>query len=220
MKLIAPSILSADFAHLAREVKEVEEAGADWLHVDVMDGRFVPNITVGIPVVEALKGVTRLPLDVHLMIVEPERYLEAFARAGADILTVHVEACLHLHRTLARIRELGLKAGVALNPATPLWSIEEVLEDVDMVLIMSVDPGFGGQEFIPQSLQKIRKLKAWLAERGLDRVLIQVDGGIKLENIAEVARAGADVLVSGSGIFGQGDRAGVIREMKRIIEEG
>lgn len=220
MKLIAPSILSADFAYLAREVQEVEEGGADWIHVDVMDGRFVPNITVGIPIVEALRRITRLPLDVHLMILEPERYLEAFARAGADILTVHAEACLHLHRTLARIRELGLKAGVALNPSTPLWTLEEVLQELDMVLLMSVDPGFGGQEFIPQSLQKTRRLRGWLEEKGLDRVLIEVDGGIKLDNIAEVARAGADVLVSGSGIFGHKDRKGVIRQMKKILEEG
>ncbi|RLA82982.1 MAG: ribulose-phosphate 3-epimerase [Deltaproteobacteria bacterium] len=218
MKKIAPSILSADFAHLGQEVKEVEEGGADWIHVDVMDGHFVPNITVGIPVVECLRKVTKLPLDVHLMVLEPDRFLEDFARAGADILTVHVETCPHLNRTLKRIKELGPLAGVALNPSTPLWTLEEVLEDLDMVLIMSVNPGFGGQSFIPQSLKKIRRLREWLRERGLGGIMIEVDGGIKVENAREVAEAGADVLVSGSGIFGQKDKFWALRRMREAIQ--
>ncbi len=218
MKKIAPSILSADFAHLGQEVKEVEEGGADWIHVDVMDGHFVPNITVGIPVVECLRKVTKLPLDVHLMVLEPDRFLEDFARAGADILTVHVETCPHLNRTLKKIKELGPLAGVALNPSTPLWTLEEVLEDLDMVLIMSVNPGFGGQSFIPQSLKKIRRLREWLRERGLGGIMIEVDGGIKVENAREVAEAGADVLVSGSGIFGQKDKIWALRRMREAIQ--
>jgi ribulose-phosphate 3-epimerase len=219
MKKIAPSILSADFSRLGDEVREVEEAGADLIHVDVMDGHFVPNISVGLPVVRALKGVTRLPLDVHLMIEEPERYIEEFVKAGASILSFHLEASKHLHRTLERIRELGVMVGVALNPGTPLGMLEEVVGEVDLVVLMSVDPGFGGQAFIRSSLDKIRRLKDWLFRLGLERVLIEVDGGIKLDNIREVAQAGADILVSGSGIFGEKDRKRVIRMMREKLED-
>jgi len=219
MKRIAPSILSADLSRLGDEVKEVEEAGADLIHVDVMDGHFVPNLSVGLPVVKALKEVTKLPLDVHLMIEEPDRYLEEFVKAGASILSVHLEASKHIHRTLERIRELGIMVGVALNPGTPLGMLEEVIGEVDLVVLMSVDPGFGGQAFIPSSLDKIKRLKNWLRELGLQNVLIEVDGGIKLENIKEVAQAGADILVSGSGIFGERDRKRIIRMMKERLEE-
>lgn len=217
MKKIAPSILSADLANLASEVKEVAEGGADWIHVDVMDGHFVPNITIGVPVVECLKEVSPLPLDVHLMIERPEEFIEPFARGGADVLTVHVEVSHHLHRVIAQIKERGIKAGVAINPATPLGSLEEILDEVDLVLVMSVNPGFGGQEFIPGSLQKIKRLKDWLKERGLEAVEIEVDGGIKIENAAEVAKAGADILVSGSGIFGLKDRKEALRRMREAI---
>ncbi len=219
MKRIAPSILSADLSRLGDEVKEVEEAGADLIHVDVMDGHFVPNLSVGLPVVKALKGVTKLPLDVHLMIEDPDRYLEEFVKAGASILSVHLEASKHIHRTLERIRELGIMVGVALNPGTPLGMLEEVIGEVDLVVLMSVDPGFGGQAFIPSSLDKIKRLKNWLRELGLQNVLIEVDGGIKLENIKEVAQAGADILVSGSGIFGERDRKRIIRMMKERLGE-
>lgn len=217
MKKIAPSILSADLANLASEVKEVAEGGADWIHVDVMDGHFVPNITIGVPVVECLKEVSPLPLDVHLMIERPEEFIEPFARGGADVLTVHVEVSHHLHRVIAQIKERGIKAGVAINPATPLGSLEEILDEVDLVLVMSVNPGFGGQEFIRGSLQKIKRLKDWLKERGLEAVEIEVDGGIKIENAAEVAKAGADILVSGSGIFGLKDRKEALRRMREAI---
>jgi ribulose-phosphate 3-epimerase len=219
MKKIAPSILSADFSRLGDEVREVEEAGADLIHVDVMDGHFVPNISVGLPVVRALKGVTRLPLDVHLMIEEPERYIEEFVKAGASILSFHLEASKHLHRTIERIRELGVMVGVALNPGTPLGMLEEAVGEVDLVVLMSVDPGFGGQAFIRSSLDKIRRLKDWLLRLGLERVLIEVDGGIKLDNIREVAQAGADILVSGSGIFGEKDRKRVIKMMREKLED-
>ncbi len=198
---LAPSILSADFARLGEQVRDAEAAGADYIHVDVMDGHFVPNITVGPLVVESLRPVTTLPLDVHLMISQPERYVPAFAQAGADILTVHVEACLHLHRTIWQIKDLGLKAGVTLNPATPLVSLEEVLPDVDMVLILSVNPGFGGQAYIPSSSARITRLRRMLDERGLETVDIEVDGGIKAHNAADVVAAGANVLVLGSAVF-------------------
>jgi ribulose-phosphate 3-epimerase len=202
--LIAPSILSADFGRLAEEVRAVEAAGADWIHVDVMDGRFVPNITIGPVVVEAVRRATSLPLDVHLMIEEPERYVDDFARAGADILTVHVEACRHLHRVIQQIRAAGKRPSVVLNPATPLVTVEHVLGDVAMVLLMSVNPGFGGQAFIPSVVPKIRALRRMLDERGLGGVDIEVDGGIKVENVDVVASAGANVIVSGSGIFSPG----------------
>lgn len=198
--IIAPSILSADFADLGREVAALEEAGADWVHVDVMDGRFVPNITIGPPVTRAVRGVTKLPLDVHLMIVEPEKYLEAFRDAGADILTVHAEATTHLHRALGHIRSLGMKSGVSLNPATPIEAIEYALDVADLVLIMSVNPGFGGQTFIPSALDKIARLSRMKRERGLD-FTIEVDGGINPETTALVTEAGAEALVAGAFVF-------------------
>jgi ribulose-phosphate 3-epimerase len=215
---IAPSLLSADFGRLAEEVRAVEAAGADLLHVDVMDGRFVPNITIGPPVVAAIRKVAKAPLDVHLMIVEPERYLEEFAKAGADVITVHAEATPHLQRCVARIRELGKKAGVSLNPSTSLSGIEWVLTDVDMVLIMSVNPGFGGQAFLPSSLGKIELLRTQLTRAGLN-VDIQVDGGIKAENVGEVVAAGANVIVSGSGIFGTPDYKKTIELMRKNIHK-
>ena len=215
---IAPSLLSADFSRLAAEVSAVEKAGADLLHVDVMDGRFVPNITIGPPVVAAIKRCATLPLDVHLMIVEPEKYLEAFAAAGADVITVHAEATPHLQRAVARIRELGKKAGVALNPSTSLSSVEWVLTDVDMILLMSVNPGFGGQAFLPSTLGKIELLRSQLLRAGLD-VDIQVDGGIKADNVGVVASAGANVIVSGSGIFGTPDYGKTIALMKQNLRK-
>jgi ribulose-phosphate 3-epimerase len=209
---IAPSILSADFAALADDIARVEvTGGADMLHVDVMDGRFVPNLTIGPVVVSAIRKRTRLPLDVHLMIVEPERYVPEFITAGADIVTVHAEACPHLQRNLAQIRELGARAGVALNPSTPPEALEYVLDDLDLVLIMSVNPGFGGQAFIPSALPKIRRLRAMLGARP---VQISVDGGVKAEHVKTLAEHGADVLVAGSAIFGAPDPAGVIARMK------
>jgi ribulose-phosphate 3-epimerase len=216
-KLIAPSILSSDFSRLGEEIKAVEAAGADWIHVDVMDGHFVPNITIGPIVVEAARRVTSMPLDVHLMIENPDRYVDDFIKAGSDYLVVHAEACYHLQRTLTHIREKGCKAGVSLNPATPLSSLDHVLPDLDLVLIMSVNPGFGGQSFIPQVLDKIRDLRARLD--GLDReVLLEVDGGIKVENIGEVARAGADAFVAGSAIYGSDDYAQTIARMRAEME--
>lgn len=197
---IAPSILSADFARLGDQVREAEEAGADWMHVDVMDGHFVPNITIGPLIVAAIRPVTNLPLDVHLMIEKPERYLADFAKAGADFLTVQVETCPHLHRTIQHIKELGVKAGVTLNPATPLVMIEDILPLIDLALIMSVNPGFGGQSYIPSSTEKIKKLRHMLDAIGSSAEL-QVDGGVKASNVAEVVAAGATCVVSGSGVF-------------------
>jgi len=217
MKLIAPSILSADFSRLGEEVKAVERVGADWIHVDVMDGHFVPNITIGPLVVEAVKRVTELPLDVHLMIEDPDQYLEDFARAGSTLMTVQVEACVHVHRTIQAIKALDVKAGVALNPATPLSTIEWILEDVDLVLIMSVNPGFGGQKFISQALQKIRDLKAMIRAKN-PNVLIEVDGGINQETIQSAAEAGADVFVAGSAIFGSSDYGKAVRKLRSLIE--
>src|SRR3954451_11024867 len=208
---IAPSILSADFGRLAEEVRGI--ATADYVHVDVMDGHFVPNMTIGPLVVGAVRRATRLPLDVHLMIEDAERWVAAYAHAGADLIGVHVEACPHLHRTLHQIRDLGKRASVVLNPATPLESIEWVLGDVDQVLIMSVNPGFGGQQFIPSALDKIRLLREMIRERGV-AVDIEVDGGVKLDNVAAVVQAGADVIVSGSGIFGTRDYAATIAAMR------
>jgi ribulose-phosphate 3-epimerase len=201
---IAASILAADFTRLGEQIAECEAAGADWIHVDVMDGRFVPNISMGPVIVEAARRATRLPLDVHLMIVEPERYLADFAEAGADGLTVQVEACVHLHRTLQQIKELGKRAGLALNPGTPAVAVSEVLDLADLLLAMTVNPGFGGQKFLPRTLGKIRQLSAWVAERGL-ATEIQVDGGIVPETAPQVTAAGATVLVTGSAVF----RAGV-----------
>jgi ribulose-phosphate 3-epimerase len=208
---IAPSILSADFGRLAEEVAAI--ASADYVHVDVMDGHFVPNLTIGPVVVEAVRRATRLPLDVHLMIEDAERWVAAYARAGADLIGVHVEACPHLHRTLHQIRDLGKRPCVVLNPATPLEAIEWVLGDVDQVLIMSVNPGFGGQQFIASALDKIRLLREMIRERGV-AVDIEVDGGVKLDNVAAVVQAGADVIVSGSGIFGTKDYAATIAAMR------
>ena len=208
---IAPSILSADFGRLADEVQAI--ATADYVHVDVMDGHFVPNLTIGPVVIEAVKRATALPLDVHLMIEDAERWVAAYAKAGADLIGVHVEACPHLHRTLQQIRDLGKRPSVVLNPATPLESIEWVLGDVAQVLLMSVNPGFGGQQFIPSALDKIRRLRRMIDERGL-AVDIEVDGGVKLDNIAAVCVAGATVIVSGSGIFGTKDYAATIAAMR------
>lgn len=199
--LLAPSILTADLGHLADEIRRVESAGADYIHLDVMDGRFVPNISIGLPVVSAIRRVTSLPLDVHLMIVEPEKYLEQFAEAGADILTVHVEACPHIHRTLQQIRVIGCQAGVAFNPGTAVDRITLLAEVVDLVLVMSVNPGFGGQSFIPSSVQKLRRVRHLLDDAG-SSAHIEIDGGIKPENAREVWEAGADIIVAGSAIFG------------------
>ncbi|HXG03569.1 MAG TPA: ribulose-phosphate 3-epimerase [Candidatus Binatia bacterium] len=209
---IAPSILSADFAALAEDIARVEAGGADLLHVDVMDGRFVPNLTVGPVVVEAIRKRTRLPLDVHLMIVEPERYVGDFVRAGADLVTVHVEAAPHLQRALAQIREAGARAGAALNPATPPDTIRYLLDDLDLVLVMSVNPGFGGQAFIPAVLPKVRQVRTWLADRPVD---VSVDGGVKIEHARPLAEHGASILVAGSAIFGAPDPARVIGDMRR-----
>ena len=210
---IAPSILSADFARLADEVAKVEAAGADQIHVDVMDGHFVPNITMGPPVVAALRRVTRLPLDVHLMIEDPDRYLEAFATAGAAFITVHAEAVTHLHRTLARIRQLGVRAGVAVNPSTPVSHLREVLPEIDLILIMSVNPGFGGQTFIPRSLMKVEQAHTLLSSTG-HRADIEVDGGVDLTNAADLVSAGATMLVAGASIFGTPDPAAATRALR------
>lgn len=198
---IAPSILSADFARLADALQQAEAGGADWIHVDCMDGHFVPNLTIGAPVVKALKKETKLPLDVHLMIEKPENLIEAFVDAGADYLTVHVEAASHLHRTIEKIRELGAKPGVSLNPGTPLSALDEILPYVDLVLIMSVNPGFGGQRYIPTSTQKIATLRKTLEARHLWPIEIEVDGGITPKTLPEVAEAGASVVVAGAAVF-------------------
>jgi ribulose-phosphate 3-epimerase len=211
--LIAPSILSADFAHLADEVAAVERGGADLLHVDVMDGHFVPNLTVGPPIVESLKKVTKLPLDCHLMMTNAVAFIDEFASAGADYLTVHVEACPHLHRTVQAIKERGVKAGVTLNPATSLHTIEEILPEVDLVLIMSVNPGFGGQKFITSCLQKIVTTRQMIDRAG-SRALLEVDGGVKVDNAAQILAAGADVLVAGSAIFTSRDYAATIAALR------
>lgn len=210
---ISPSVLSADFTRLSAELSALEAAGADYLHVDVMDGRFVPNITIGPFIVEALKRCTRLPLDVHLMIEEPERYIADFAKAGASIITVHAEATRHLHKVVSAIRELGARPGVSINPATPVSAIEEVLKDVDLVLIMSVNPGFSGQSFIPGALKKIETVRRMLTQAGL-KTELEIDGGIKVSNIAQAAQAGADVFVSGSGVLGTPDYKKTITAMK------
>jgi ribulose-phosphate 3-epimerase len=218
MKKIAPSILSADFSRLGEEIRSLEAAGADYVHVDVMDGHFVPNITIGPLVVEAARRVTDLPLDVHLMIENPDRYIPDFAAAGADIIVVHAEAVYHLHRTVQLIRSLGKRPGVALNPATPLHCLEYVLDDLDLVLLMTVNPGFGGQSFIDGCLPKIHALRAMLDRRGCEAEL-EVDGGVKISNIAQVSHAGADVFVAGSAVFGSQDYGATIAEMKRLARE-
>jgi len=217
-KKISPSILAADFAKLGEEVKAVQKAGADYIHIDVMDGHFVPNITIGPPIVEALHRITSLPLDVHLMIQNPDDFLEAFIEAGANILTVHVEAAVHLHRTMMEIKKRGGRAGVSLNPATPLCSIEPVLEYADLALVMTVNPGFSGQEFIPSVLPKIEQLRQMIDKKGLP-LEVEVDGGIKIENIGLVVKAGADVFVSGSGIFKTSNYRQTIAAMREEIRK-
>ena len=216
MKMIAPSILSADFSRLGEEIAAVEAAGADWIHIDVMDGHFVPNLTIGPGLVASIRKTTRLPFDVHLMIEKPERYIDDFAKAGADWITVHVEAAAHLHRTVAMIREKGLKAGVSLNPATPLTQIEPILPDIDLLLIMTVNPGFGGQTFIEGSLPRISQARQMIRSAAPE-ILLEVDGGVTLKNIRAIADAGANVLVAGSAIFGSGDYAKAIAAMKDLL---
>ena len=213
MVKIAPSILSADFARLGEEIIAAEKAGADLIHVDVMDGHFVPNITIGAPVVKSVKKIASVPLDVHLMIDDPDRYVKDFAESGADILTVHQEASVHLHRTLQNIKECGVKAAVSLNPATPVSHIEIILPYVDMVLIMSVNPGFGGQKFIPEVLPKIREVRRLVRERNLN-VEIEVDGGVTVHNVAEVAGAGADIVVMGSAFYNSDDYAETVKAVR------
>ena len=212
---LAPSILSADFARLGEQIDEVARAGADYIHVDVMDGHFVPNITIGAPVVAAIRPVTSLPLDVHLMIEHPERYISEFVHAGADIITVHVEACPHLHSTIRLIKELGARAGVSLNPPTPLSAVEEFLPHVDLVLIMSVNPGFGGQSFIPETLPRIANMRKILDDRGLSAEL-EVDGGINADNAPDIVKAGANVLVAGNSVFRA--KEGISQALQRLRE--
>jgi len=216
MKKLAPSILSADFTRLRDEIKAVEDAGADYIHIDVMDGHFVPNITVGPLIVEAIKNITSLPLDVHLMITNPDRYIKDFIQAGSKLLSIHMETCPHIQRTLNYIRELGVKPAVVLNPSTPLSTLEYTLEEVDMVLLMTVNPGFGGQKFIPRMIPKIKKLRRLIDEKSL-AVELEVDGGINLENISQVSQAGADVIVAGSAVFHSADCKKTVRLMKEKL---
>ena len=214
---IAPSLLSADFARLAEQIAAVERGGAALLHLDVMDGHFVPNITIGPPVVAAVRKTTALPLDCHLMISEPDRYISAFCDAGAEMISVHQEACVHLDRTLAHIRSCGAMAGVVINPATPVGTLSEVLEIADYVLVMSVNPGFGGQEFIPRVLGKVRRLAALREERGLE-FRIEIDGGVKPSNVADIVQAGAEILVAGASVFGNGDPAAAVETLLKRAE--
>ena len=218
MKYIAPSILSADFAKLGDEIRSVEEAGADWIHVDVMDGHFVPNITIGPLIVEAASSVTTLPLDVHLMIENPDRYISDFAKAGADLISVQVETCVHLDRTIQMIKEFDLRAGVVLNPSTPLSSIEWIIEQVDLVTIMSVNPGFGGQDFIPNSLEKIRALRRMIQDQSLS-ILVEIDGGVNEKTIKDISDVGVDVFVAGSAIFKSSDYKKTITKFRELIGE-
>jgi len=216
MKKLAPSILSADFTRLGDEIKAVEEAGADYIHIDVMDGHFVPNITIGPLVVEAIKSVTNLPLDVHLMISNPDKYIKDFIQAGSNLLSVHAETCPHLQRTINHIREMGVKPAAVLNPSTSLSTLEYILEEVDMVLLMTVNPGFGGQKFIPSMITKIKKLRKLIDEQHLS-VELEIDGGINLDNISKVAQAGADVIVAGSAVFKSADCKETVRQMKKKL---
>ena len=215
MPIIAPSLLSADFLHLQQAAELVNRSEAEWLHLDVMDGRFVPNISFGLPVITAIRKATNKVCDVHLMIEEPEKYAEAFKQAGADVLTVHVEACRHLHRNLQQIRSLGMRSGIALNPHTPISSIQEVLEEADLVCVMTVNPGFGGQQFIKSMLKKIEQLKETIIKLGLT-TLIEVDGGVTLDNASAVVKAGADILVAGNTVFNAKDPELIIKTLKNI----
>ena len=215
MPIIAPSMLASNFLKLQDECTLVNESVADWFHLDVMDGRFVPNISYGLPVIEQISTIAKKPCDVHLMIWEPEKFTEAFKKAGADILTVHIEACVHLHRNIELIKSLGMKAGVAVNPHTPVTSLKDVLQDLDVVNLMSVNPGFGGQEFIPHTLQKIKDLRRMIDEKGL-KVLIEIDGGVTVANAKEIVDAGADVLVAGNTVFKAKDPKGTISKLKHL----
>ena len=215
IKLIAPSILSANFARLGEEIKTVEQAGADIIHLDIMDGRYVPNITIGIPVVESLRPLTDLPFDAHLMIVEPEKYVPDFIKAGCNMISFHMDACIHSHRLVDYIKSQGVKAGVVLNPATPVNTLEEIIYFVDYVLVMSVNPGFGGQRFIPETLHKIRKLRRLMEETGRTDILIEIDGGIKESNISQVSVEGVNIFVAGSSIFKAEDPAQAVRNLKQ-----
>ena len=213
--IVSPSLLSADFCNLERDVRMIERSGAEWLHCDVMDGVFVPNISFGFPVIESVRKITDMPLDVHLMIVDPDRYVGQVRDCGAMIMNVHQEACTHLHRTVQRIHEAGMIAAVTLNPATPVGTLEDIIADIDMVLLMSVNPGFGGQRFIENTLVKIGRLRG-LIEKSGSKALIEIDGGVNLETAPAIAAAGADVLVAGSAVFGAGDPVDVVRQLKKL----
>ncbi len=215
MALIAPSMLSANFLQLERDIEMINTSDADWFHLDVMDGRFVPNISFGLPVIAAMKKVAKKTLDVHLMIVEPEKYFEDFAKVGADILSVHYEACIHLHRSLQAIKALGMKAGVAINPHTPVTVLEDIIQDIDVVCMMSVNPGFGGQKFIPKTLKKITALKALIQAQGAN-TLIEIDGGVTVENAPAILQAGADILVAGNTVFSSAQPQATIRQLKQM----
>jgi ribulose-phosphate 3-epimerase len=212
---VAPSILASDFANLEREVKMINDSQADWLHIDIMDGVFVPNISMGLPVVEAIKRHARKPMDVHLMIVEPERYVEAFHKAGAEVISVHIEACNHLHRNIQQIKSLGCKAGVAVNPHTSVLELESIIPDIDLVCLMSVNPGFGGQKFIEYTYQKVKTLKGLISQRG-SNALIEIDGGVNLQNAKLLMEAGADVLVAGNFVFSSVNPSDVISQLKSL----